>query len=214
MAAGVRPAEAQRVPLDQCVPDVRATVRARTDVHARVAEATRVHVVEAAADGVRGEQSVASGQTRVVRGQVIAPPAVRADHAALVTAVPPDFVAVLAVLCVVEVADGQVLDPNVRGLFNLDPVAERVASVDDHEVPIHPAQVQLRRPDHDLFAVDARRDEHPVARLGCVHGRLDRFVMPVGRVLFCNDERRARMCRRERGEQADQERKQLAPEAI
>src|SRR5439155_27041137 len=100
--------------------------------------------------------------------------ALRADRPRLVAAVPPDLVPVLAVARrAVEVAHGQVLDPDVRRALDLDPVADAMRAVDDHHVPVQPADVEIPDADHDLLPVDAGRDHHPVARLRRVDGAPD-----------------------------------------
>jgi len=91
--ARVRAREAERVALDQRVRDRRVAVGAGVDVDAGVVEAARVDVVKLAVDRVRGEEPVAAQQARVVGGEPVAVPPVRADRARFVAAVEPDLVA-------------------------------------------------------------------------------------------------------------------------
>ena len=206
MPTGVRSREAERVSLRQRVPHVRAAVGTRADVDPCVVEAARIHVVEAALHGVGREQPVATLQPSVVRRQVVAVPALRANSPRLVPAAPPDLVAALTVARrAVEVTNGQVLAPDVRRLLHFDPVADSVPPVDDHLVPVQPAQVQIRRADHDPFRIDARSDQYPVTRLRRVDRALDRRVVLVLHVRVRDDERRARMRRCEGGEHRGQE---------
>jgi hypothetical protein len=117
---------------------------------------------------------------------------VRADLARLVAAVPPDLVAVLATPTgAVEVAHGEVFDPDVAGFDRFDPVGafrrRFVLTVDDHAVAVHATQVQSPLGIRDLhfFVVDARFHEHPAVLRRGADGFLDRFeVVRVGRDAF------------------------------
>ena len=147
--------------------DQRVAVTAGADVQAGVVEPGRVDVLEEAVDRVAGEQPVAAEQTGVVGGQVLAPPAVDPDPAAVVTgALPPHLVAVQRVLAPapVEVADSEVLDPDAIGLDH-DAVADVVAAVEDHRVAVDAADVEPRRADHHRAGVHAAVDQDPVP--GC-----------------------------------------------
>jgi hypothetical protein len=123
---------ADRVALGERVRDGRLAVAVGADVEAGVVEAGGVNVIPLAALCSLGKEAVAAEQAGVVDGQVVAVPAVRLG--------PPDLVA--AVLGVgrraVEVADGQVLDPDIARPHR-DPVhALPVAAVDDDPVAIQP----------------------------------------------------------------------------
>jgi len=109
------------------VPDDPRSSGRQVDALDRLAERARV-----LAAGDQTAEDVAAEQAGVVDGQVVAVPAVQV--------VPPDLVA--AVLGVrrgaVEVAHGQVLDPDIARP-HLDPVhALPVAAIDDDPVAIQP----------------------------------------------------------------------------
>jgi hypothetical protein len=81
--------------LDQRILDQRPAVAAGADVQAGVVEPGGVDVLEEPVHRVTGEQAVAAEQSGVVCGQVLPPPAVDPDRAAVLTAaLPPHLVAV------------------------------------------------------------------------------------------------------------------------
>ena len=177
--ARVRARVADRVVFDRRVVDQRFAFPAGADVDARVVVARGVDVFPGPFLLVLGEDPVAAVEARVVRGEVLPPPAVRALFFRPVAAGPPERVAVRAVRGgAVVVAAGHVFDPHVVGLFDQDPVAAAgrgfALPVEDHGVAVHAADVDVAvgaRHD-DFFVVDARFDEHPIARV--LPGRVDR----------------------------------------
>src|SRR5262249_59530868 len=129
-----------------------------------IVEARGVDVVPESVDGVGGEDAVAGEEPIRVGREVLAVPAIQPDLSRAVAAVPPDLVAILAVeRRAVEVAHGEVLDPDTVALPDLDAIPDLVLAVDDHPVPIHATNGQLRRRDLDRVRICAESDDHPRA---------------------------------------------------
>ena len=171
LPARVRAGVAERVVLRPAVVQgLVAHLLAGPDVVAGVVEVRDVGLIPRAAAPVAGEDPVARRGRLVAevgagRAQVVAIEPPPADLPAAVSPVPPDLVAGLA-RPGQEVAGGEVLDRDVVGLPDHDPVEPRTAwpevliagaraarrgagrgSVDDHGVAVHPAQREIRRGD-------------------------------------------------------------------
>ena len=149
--------EPDQVVLGDRLLDPGVAVTAGADIEAGVVEAGGVDMIEPTPDRSGRPETVAAEQTRVVGGQVAAPPAAHAapEHLSAAT--------VVVGRAAVEVADGQVLDPDLVSL-DRDSVPDPVAAVDDDPVAVEAAQMQIRGADRDRARVDARGDQDPVAR--------------------------------------------------
>src|SRR6185312_1887131 len=167
---GVRPGVADRVVFDRRFGDTGFTFPARAQVDARVVVAGGVDVFPFAFLLVLGEDPVAAVHRRVVGGQVLADPSVRALLFGALAAVPVEGVALRPVGArTVVVARSHVFDRDVVGLQDLDPVAAAgggfAFAVEDHGVAVHPADVDsaVGARDEDFFVVGAGLDQDPVA---------------------------------------------------
>src|SRR6185312_5632479 len=166
--------------------DTGFTFPARAQVDARVVVAGGVDVFPFAFLLVLGEDPVAAVHRRVVGGQVLADPSVRALLFGALAAVPVEGVALRPVGArTVVVARSHVFDRDVVGLQDLDPVAAAgggfAFAVEDHGVAVHPADVDsaVGARDEDFFVVGAGLDQDPVAVVAArrVDRRLDRRVV-------------------------------------